>query len=84
MKIAILVSKYTPKRINRNIVFSCSTVVATLIQSAKLCDWKLIPHLERKKDKLDPIGELALERALYKLQQCRYGFLACKIEIVKS
>ena len=32
------------------------------MQCAKLCDWKLIPHLERKKDKLDPIGELALER----------------------
>ena len=33
------------------------------MQCAKLCDWKLIPYLERKKDKLDPIGELALERA---------------------
>ena len=37
--------------------------MTTLIQCAKLCDWKLIPYLERKKDKLDLIGELALERA---------------------
>ena len=42
---------------------SFSTVVATLIQWAKLGDWKLIPYLERKKDKLDHIGELSLERA---------------------
>ena len=42
---------------------TCSTVVATLVQCAKLCDWKLIPYLERKKDKLDPTGEIALERA---------------------
>ena len=33
------------------------------MQCSKLCDWKLIQHLERKKDKLDPIGELAIERA---------------------
>ena len=38
-------------------------MVATLVQCAKLCDWKLIPYLERKKEKLDPIEELALERA---------------------
>ena len=38
--------------------------MATLIQCTKLCDWKLIPYLELKKDKLDPIGELALERAI--------------------
>ena len=38
-------------------------MVVTLIQCAKICYWKLIPYLERKKDKLDPIGELALERA---------------------
>ena len=34
------------------------------MQCTELCDWKLISYLiERKKDKLDPIGELALERA---------------------
>ena len=38
-------------------------MVATLMQCAKLCDWKSIPYLERKKDKFDHIGELALERA---------------------
>ena len=32
------------------------------MQCATLCDWKLIPYLERKVDKLDPIGELALEK----------------------
>ena len=42
---------------------SCSTEVATLMQCAELCDWKLILYLERKKDKLDSIGELALWRA---------------------
>ena len=37
-------------------------MVANLIQCAKLYDWKLTPYL-RKTDKLDLIGELALERA---------------------
>ena len=55
-------------RTGKNYVYasrtSCSTVLAILIQCAILCDWKLVPYLERKRDKLDPIGELAFERAL--------------------
>ena len=53
------------------------------MQHVQLSDWKLISYLERKKDKLDPVGELALEIAFnvcYKLQQCHYGFLTCKKE----
>ena len=40
-----------------------NTLHDPLIQFAKLCDWKLIPYLEREKDKLDPKGELTWERA---------------------
>ena len=56
--------------------------MATLMQCAKLCDWKFIPYFERKKDKLDPIEELALETAFN--VQTSYVFLTCKIESVKS
>ena len=37
------------------------------MQCATLCDWKIIPYLDRKVDKLDAMGELALEK-VFKVQ----------------
>ena len=63
------------------------------MQCAKLCDWNLIPYFERKKDKLDHIGELALERAfnvqastvplrLFNMQNRKLKVLTIKIVLI--